>query len=328
LCRFEQDRPEVLGHGPALHGRLKRALLALNSPAPTSCTAPRWPPMRWPAPMPGGGAPARRGRPADRHVAAIGAHGQTVRHRPAVRRHGLHLQLNNPALLAERTGITVGRLPQPRRGRRRPGRALVPAFHARLFGQAAKRSVLNLGGIANLTVSARRQPRRPCSASTAARQCADGPLVPAHTGQPYDETALGGPGRVDAELLAALLSEPFLASRPPRAPGATCSPRLAAAAPARPRPAQRHHGAGHADRIHRPSCAQAVLGQGQDSRRLLVRRRRAQQRPDATPAPALPGVSVESTAQAGLPPLQVEAAAFAWLARQACCGASPATWPA
>jgi anhydro-N-acetylmuramic acid kinase len=65
-------------------------------------------------------------------VAAIGAHGQTVRHRPAVRRHGLHLQLNNPALLAERTGITVGRLAQPRCGRRRPGRALVPAFHPRV----------------------------------------------------------------------------------------------------------------------------------------------------------------------------------------------------
>jgi anhydro-N-acetylmuramic acid kinase len=82
-------------------------------------------------------------------VSAIGAHGQTVRHRPDL---GFTIQLNAPAQLAEATGIDViadFRSRDVAAGGQ--GAPLVPAFHQALFGQTRPRVVVNLGGIANIT---------------------------------------------------------------------------------------------------------------------------------------------------------------------------------
>ena len=84
-------------------------------------------------------------------VLAIGCHGQTVRHRPQM---GFSLQLVDANIIAERTGISV-----VSDFRRRDmavggqGAPLVPAFHQALFATAdSTRVLLNLGGIANITV--------------------------------------------------------------------------------------------------------------------------------------------------------------------------------
>ena len=82
-------------------------------------------------------------------VRAIGAHGQTVRHRPEA---GYTIQLNAPATLAELTGIDVVadfRSRDVAAGGQ--GAPLVPAFHAALFATDAPRAVVNIGGISNLT---------------------------------------------------------------------------------------------------------------------------------------------------------------------------------
>ena len=83
-------------------------------------------------------------------IAAIGVHGQTIRHRPD---QGFTTQLANPARLAEATGITVVadfRSRDVAAGGQ--GAPLVPAFHAALFGMADRhRVVVNIGGIANIT---------------------------------------------------------------------------------------------------------------------------------------------------------------------------------
>jgi anhydro-N-acetylmuramic acid kinase len=83
-------------------------------------------------------------------VRAVGSHGQTVRHRPAL---GYSWQINNPSLLAERSGIAVVadfRSRDVAAGGQ--GAPLVAAFHRALFGTAGEtRAVLNLGGISNLT---------------------------------------------------------------------------------------------------------------------------------------------------------------------------------
>src|SRR5690606_4538100 len=88
---------------------------------------------------------------APAQVRAIGAHGQTVRHRPDL---GYTLQLNAPALLAELTGIDVVadfRSRDVAAGGQ--GAPLVPAFHAAAFGRDdAPVVVLNIGGMANLSV--------------------------------------------------------------------------------------------------------------------------------------------------------------------------------
>ena len=83
-------------------------------------------------------------------IAAIGCHGQTVRHRPES---GFTVQLANPALLAERTSITVVADFRSRDiAAGGQGAPLVPAFHAACFRSAEHhRVVVNIGGIANLT---------------------------------------------------------------------------------------------------------------------------------------------------------------------------------
>ena len=89
------------------------------------------------------------------NVTAIGCHGQTVRHRPReFDGIGYTVQLDAPALLAELCGIDVVadfRSRDVAAGGQ--GAPLVPAFHRAMFGRdGATIAVLNLGGIANLTV--------------------------------------------------------------------------------------------------------------------------------------------------------------------------------
>ncbi|MFM1641840.1 anhydro-N-acetylmuramic acid kinase [Aeromonas salmonicida] len=84
-------------------------------------------------------------------IRAIGSHGQTIRHRPQL---GFTLQIGNAALLAALTGIDViadFRTMDMALGGQ--GAPLVPAFHQALFAKpGALRVVLNLGGIANISV--------------------------------------------------------------------------------------------------------------------------------------------------------------------------------
>ena len=150
-------------------------------------------------------------------VRAIGCHGQTIRHVP---QHGYSLQLNNPALLAELTGITVVADFRSRDiAAGGQGAPLVPAFHSALFRDPRyHRVVLNLGGIANLTVLA---PGRP----TFGFDCGPGNMLldawaQHHLGTEFDE---GGrwakTGTLQADLLARLLEEEFLSMRPPKSCG-------------------------------------------------------------------------------------------------------------
>src|SRR5579862_3433582 len=87
-------------------------------------------------------------------VRAVGSHGQTVRHRPGeFDSTGFTIQLNNGALLAENCGIDVVcdfRSRDVAAGGQ--GAPLVPAFHQAVFGNDTPRAVLNVGGIANLTL--------------------------------------------------------------------------------------------------------------------------------------------------------------------------------
>lgn len=90
-------------------------------------------------------------------ICAIGAHGQTVRHCPSGNVSdggGYTTQLNNPALLAERTGIDVVadfRSRDVAAGGQ--GAPLVPAFHKAMFGRSGENiAVLNIGGIANVSL--------------------------------------------------------------------------------------------------------------------------------------------------------------------------------
>lgn len=152
-----------------------------------------------------------------RHIKALGAHGQTVRHNPAA---GYTIQLINPALLAELTGITVVADFRSRDiAAGGQGAPLVPAFHdATLRHPNEHRVVLNLGGIANITDLA---PDR------AARGFDTGPgnmlldaWIQHQRGLDFDEDgAWGAAGTPQKSLLERLLSHPYLQLPPPKSCG-------------------------------------------------------------------------------------------------------------
>jgi anhydro-N-acetylmuramic acid kinase len=150
-------------------------------------------------------------------VAAIGCHGQTIRHQPAA---GYSVQLNNPALLAELTGIAVVADFRSRDiAAGGQGAPLVPAFHAAVFRDPElHRVILNLGGIANLTDLA---PGRPVRGF----DCGPGNLlmdawIERHQGRRYDEGGLwASGGQLVPDLLQRLLADAFFAAGPPKSCG-------------------------------------------------------------------------------------------------------------
>jgi anhydro-N-acetylmuramic acid kinase len=250
-------------------------------------------------------------------VRAVGAHGQTVRHRPGeLDDTGFTLQLNNGALLAEACGIDVVcdfRSRDVAAGGQ--GAPLVPAFHQAVFGGVPGRAVLNLGGIANLTLLGEPLRGFDCGPGNALLDlwCRE------HTGAPYDaDGRWAAAGRVDASLLGRMLADAYFARKPPKSTGrdlfndAWLRAMLAGGALA-PVDVQATlmeltaRAATDALRAHAPATRELlVCGGGALNGALMAR------------LGSTSGLGVLSTAAAGLPPMQVEATAFAWLARRFC----------
>ena len=253
-------------------------------------------------------------------IRAIGAHGQTVRHRPLeVDGTGYTLQLLNPSLLAERSGIdVVADLRSRDLAAGGQGAPLVPAFHRRVFGRTDETvAVLNLGGIANLSVLE-------ADGSTFGFDCGPANALMdhwcrRHTGMAFDTNgAWAAQGTVLPDLLEQLFAEPYFCQPPPKSTGrdlfnpSWLDARLGTlAAPPRPEDVQ----ATLAELTAR-SCAAEIgrhaatarrvwVGGGGASNGWLMGRLRA----------LLPSADVRDTGAAGLPSAQVEASAFAWLAR-------------
>lgn len=253
-------------------------------------------------------------------VIAIGAHGQTVRHRPGeFDGTGYTVQLHNGALLAELCGIDVVcdfRSRDVAAGGQ--GAPLVPAFHAAVFAQPGQAlAVLNLGGIANLTLIGEDGSVRGFDCGPA-NALLDG-WCERHTGRAYDaQGRWGAAGQVQPLLLQALMSEPFLQQAPPKSTGrdlfnlAWLLPLVARhAADASPQDVQatlaEFSAAAVADDLHRHApggIELLVCGGGVFNADLMARL-----------GARLPGVRLRSSAERGVPPTQVEAVAFAWLAQ-------------
>jgi len=270
---------------------------------------------------------AGQGIPATK-IEAIGAHGQTVRHLPQrtsddAEGAGYTIQLNNPALLAELTGIDVVadfRSRDVAAGGQ--GAPLVPAFHQSVFGRAdALVSVLNLGGIANLSLL-------PADGSAILGfDCGPGnALMDAwcqqHTGQPFDSGgAWAASGQLLPALLLSLLAEPYFSALPPKSTGRDLfsmtwlAGKLAAFSAERPQDIQNT-----LTELTASACISSINSYGKDSAELVVCGGGAfnnylmQRLQDG-----LPSMQVRSSEALGLPPLQVEAAAFAWLAHRSVC---------
>lgn len=259
-------------------------------------------------------------RLAPQEVRAIGAHGQTVRHRPGeFDGTGFTIQLLNAALLAELTGIAVVHDLRSRDlavgGQ---GAPLVPAFHRAVLGQdGTDVVVLNVGGISN--VSLLWADGRSGGFDCGPGNCLMDGWIHRHQGAEYDAGGQwAAQGQVHAGLLDALLAEAYFRQAPPRSTGRDLfhlgwlDARIAA----------------HAPRVSAVDVQATLLelsalcvldslvafapgawrellvcGGGAFNDTLLKRLQ-----------VLLPTVAVSTTATKGLPPMQVEGAAFAWLA--------------
>lgn len=150
-------------------------------------------------------------------IKAIGAHGQTVRHDPEA---AYTIQINAPARLAERTGIAViadFRSRDIAAGGQ--GAPLVPAFHHALFGTEQPRVVLNLGGIANVTILRPNEPVR--GFDTGPANVLLDTWISDKLGKAYDADGhWAASGRVNTGLLEHLQnSEAWLNLPPPKSTG-------------------------------------------------------------------------------------------------------------
>ena len=253
-------------------------------------------------------------------VRALGSHGQTLRHRPWGP-YPFTLQLGDPSTIAERTGITVvADLRRRDIAAGGHGAPLLPGLHAALLHAPGEdRAVLNLGGIANLTL---------LPAQGEVRGFDTGPanaLMDAwclrHLGEDFDRGGIfAGRGRVDDALLERLLDDPWFAQPPPKSTGRDhfhlgwVEARLRGdEAPADVQAtlnALTARTVAHALLSAQPATGRVIACGGGVHNPVLM----------AALATTLPGVTVESTATHGLDPDHVEAMGFAWLARQTLLG--------
>jgi anhydro-N-acetylmuramic acid kinase len=259
-------------------------------------------------------------------IRAIGAHGQTVRHQPlshtGISGKGYTLQLCNPALLAELTGMDVAadfRSRDVAAGGQ--GAPLVPVFHQAVFGKrGVTTAVLNIGGMANLTVIGPE-----LGQDLLGFDCGPGNVLldawcHRHTGHAFDQDGhWAAGGLVNPTLVSILRAEPYFALPAPKSTGrdlfnlAWLDAQLGQHDFLSPQDVQ-----ATLLELTAGACSDCVNSYANESSELVVCGGGAfnlhlMQRLQAL----LPGRNVKSSDEAGLPPQQVEAVAFAWLARKA-----------
>ncbi|WP_373885723.1 anhydro-N-acetylmuramic acid kinase [Snodgrassella alvi] len=150
-------------------------------------------------------------------ITALGCHGQTIRHAPEQH---YSIQLMDWALLAELTGITtVGDFRSRDLAAGGQGAPLVPAFHQAVFAsEQHSRVVLNLGGIANISVL---QPQQPAFGfDTGPANMLMDAWVQHHWQQEFDYNGtLASQGQIIEPLLQAMLGHDYFSQPYPKSTG-------------------------------------------------------------------------------------------------------------
>lgn len=261
------------------------------------------------------------------NIQAIGVHGQTIRHRPKeFDGIGYTLQINNPALLAELTQIKVIADFRSRDvAAQGQGAPLVPAFHLAVFASSTQNiAVLNLGGISNISLL-------PANAANTQQAIVGFDCGPAnalldgwclrHKGMAFDESgSWAAQGKVNNTLLNLLLEEPFFQLQPPKSTGrdlfnlSWLDQKLIGFEDLSAQDVQ-----STLAQLTAQSVVDTLKQQDFKATQLLVCGGGAFNLDLMHRLQALLGdTKVYDTSVADLPPMQVEATAFAWLAKQHC----------
>ncbi len=252
-------------------------------------------------------------------IKAIGHSGQTIFHKPALPQ-PFTMQLGDPNVIAAETGIdTVADFRRMDVAHGGQGAPLTPTFHQWHFANPGEvRVVVNLGGVANITVLDRQQSLTGFDTGPAnalmdswSRQC---------WGERFDrEGRRARQGSVNSDLLAQLQADPYFQRQPPKSTGfeyfnlAWVEAKLAATEQS----VAEHdvlttlteltaETVSDAIRASAPKCQRTILCGGGTFNTFLVERL----------AQHLADCDVESSAVHGIGPEWVEAVAFGWLARR------------
>ncbi len=252
-------------------------------------------------------------------ITAIGSHGQTIRHEPDAPE-PYSLQIGNPLTISQLTGIDVVadfRSADIEAGGQ--GAPLVPAFHRAVFtDEHEARVILNIGGIANVTILPAGEDDRVSGFDTGPGNTLMDAWMHHYHKQPMDRDGrLAASGSINTGLLEELLRDPYFSRQPPKSTGREYFNLdwLARHAADRHSPAKdilatlcelTACSISEAIREHAPATQRVlVCGGGARNPRLMQRLKIN-----------LPGIPVSSTQDYGIDPDWVEAAAFAWLAKQ------------
>ena len=248
-------------------------------------------------------------------VRAIGSHGQTIRHRPDGDR-PFSLQIGNADVIAKGAGIDcVADFRSADLALGGQGAPLVPPFHEWLFRSAdADRCVLNIGGIANITVLPA-EPGPIGGFDTGPGNTLMDAWTRRHRNIAFDdEGRWAASGTTLRSLLGAMLADPYFAKAPPKSTGFEYFNEAWLSRLVRDDADAADVQATLADltattiadaiRRHAPRTRELLICGGGVHNRDLVQRLEDQ----------LAQVTLASTADFGLDPDHVEAAAFAWLA--------------
>lgn len=158
-------------------------------------------------------------KPAD--VIAVGNHGQTIFHSPPkaeAAELAFSLQIGDPSTIAKNTGIdVVANFRQADIAVGGQGAPLAPAFHAAVFGNKKPLAILNLGGIANLTLL---ENDTITAFDTGPASTLMDAWINKHKGCDYDHNGeWAASGKVNNTLLTKLLSHPYFAESAPKSTG-------------------------------------------------------------------------------------------------------------
>ncbi len=157
-------------------------------------------------------------------VNAIGSHGQTIYHCPTSDT-PTSIQVGDPNIIAEITGITtVADFRRRDIAARGQGAPLVPAFHnAAFWSPVEDRCVVNIGGMANITVLPRNEAEPVTGFDTGPGNVLMDLWSETHTGNPLDKDGIwAAAGKIDNQLLTHFLQDSYFSLSPPKSTGREC----------------------------------------------------------------------------------------------------------
>jgi len=254
-------------------------------------------------------------------IAAIGSHGQTIRHMPDVA-YPFTMQISNPALITELTDITtIADFRRADMAAGGQGAPLAPAFHAAIFTENQTNPVvLNLGGQANISILNNTGQHSVTGFDTGPGNALLNEWISLHKNKEYDEDGKwSASAEINEDLLNTMLSDDYFAEAPPKSTGREhfnldwlnkqldgLSSTVEANVVQSTLCELTARTVADAIKNYAPDCKEVlVCGGGVHNKDLMMRLQR------------LSGLKTRSTADYGVDPDFMEAMAFAWLAKQA-----------